>query len=102
MAVYLPDGARHQVTADPKSIANLSTQVLCNADHRLIRVYDNTIHHNDGCHLTGGVANYKLWQHQFDTATASPYLLYIPPQGKIGDNIVAAYAAELRSARNHR
>ena len=49
-------------SANPESIAGLSTQVLCNADHRLVWDYSNTTHRNDGHHLTSGIANDKLWQ----------------------------------------
>ena len=88
------------LSADPESVADLSSQVLCDADHKLIRVYGDTIHRNDGRHLTGGIADDSTWQDRFDAVTASPHPLYLPPQGRIGDAVVAAYAAKLRGIRD--
>jgi hypothetical protein len=42
--------------------ADLEGHVQSEADRRLIAVYGDTLHANDGTHLDGGIAEDKLWQ----------------------------------------
>ena len=45
-----------QLLADPK------LQELSLPHHKLVAVYGDTLHHNDGTHLDGGIENNKRWQ----------------------------------------
>ncbi len=45
--------AREGQHADAESVQDLLGQVLSNADKRLIDIYGDTIHQNNGCYLHG-------------------------------------------------
>jgi len=68
-------------------------------DHKLIAVYGNTMHRNDGRHLTGGIDDDALWQRRYDKVAANSHGMYFPPKGAIGKEVVTTYAAELEGVR---
>ena len=65
------------------------------ADRKLREVYGNTIYQNDGRHLTGGIAKDQIWQARYDVVVANPHQLYLPPQGKVGVEVVSLMASKL-------
>ena len=69
------------------------------ADRKLRAVYGDTIHRSDGRHLDWGTANDAVWQARYDAVVANPHQLYLPPQGKIGAEVMSLMASELRGVR---
>ncbi len=72
------------------------------ADRKLQAVYGKTIHQNDGRHLDGSIANDAVWQARYDSVVANPHQLYLPPQGKIGAEVVSLVASELRGVHERK
>ena len=68
-------------------------------DRKLRAVYGDTIHRNDGRHLDWGIANDAVWQARYDAVVANPHQLYLPPQGKVGAEVVSLMASELCGVR---
>ncbi len=79
--------------ADAESVEDLRGQVLSDPDRRLLSVYGNTVHRNDGRHLHGGVEAALDEQHMawFDQVVAHPHRLYFPPNCAIGKRFVDQY-----------
>ena len=87
---------------DSEKLLDLGTQQSTECDEKLIAVYGDTTHRNDGRHLHGGVADDVVWQERYDRVVAHPHKLYFPPQGQVGKQVVATYARELKGVRERR
>ena len=77
-------------------------QELTAADRKLIAVYGDTIHHNDGSHLTGSVAPAVdgAWQRRWKAVVAGPLGFYhLPKKGKWAPRFLTLLTAEWRGAR---
>ena len=94
-----PDSANQFPTTDQ---VRTDTDEDTEADRKLREVYGDTIHRSDGRHLDGGIANDNVWQDRYDTVVANPHQLYLPPQGKIGADLVSLMASELRGVRERK
>ena len=81
---------------------DLATQQSTECDEKLISVYGDTTHQNDGRHLHGGVTDDTVWQQRYDCVVSLPHKLYFPPQGQVGKQVVATYAQELRGVRERK
>ncbi len=73
-------------TADVESTADLEGVDLTEADRRLIEVYGDTVHRNDGRHLHGEAdaerdAMHVRW---FDRVVSQSHQLYLPPRCAVG------------------
>ena len=117
-AEYLPEGggtvelliapvpaevqAQDPSATDPETVLDLVGQQSTVSDRKLVEVYGNTTHRNDGRHLHGGVVEDEVWQRRYDRVVANPHRLYLPPQGKVGKAVVSTYAKELRGVRERR
>jgi hypothetical protein len=75
---------------------DLAGQQSTISDQKLMEVYGDTTHCNDGRHLHGRVADDEVWQKCYDRVAANPHKLYLPPQGKVGKAVISTYAKELR------
>jgi len=93
------DAANHTPTMDP---VELDVEEDTAADRKLRAVYGDTIHQSDGRHLDGGTANDTVWQARYDAVVANPHQLYLPPQGKIGAEVVSLMAYELCGVRERK
>ena len=93
------DAADHTPTTDP---ADHDPGEDTEVDRKLRAVYGDTIHRNDGRHLDSGIANDAVWQARYDAVVANPHQLYLPPQGKIGAEVVSLMTAELRGVRERK
>ena len=93
------DAADHTPTTDP---ADHDPGEDTKVDRKLRAVYGDTIHRNDGRHLDGGIANDAVWQARYDAVVANPHQLYLPPQGKIGAEVVSLMTSELRGVRERK
>ena len=78
--------------------------VLTEADKKLMAVYGDTVHLNDGRHLHGGVDAALDEQHikWFDLVVAHPHKLYFPPRCKVGKKFVSMLAGLLRGVIDRR
>ena len=86
---------------DPETLADLASQTLTPADAKLIGVFGDTIHRNDGRHLHGGIGAEldRLWQGRYDAVVANAHRLYSPPNGAIGKDVISQFAKELKAVR---
>ena len=84
---------------DPEQLDDLARQSMTACDQKLIAVYGDTTHRNDGRHLTGGIDDDALWQRRYDKVTANSHGMYFPPKGAVGKEVVTTYAAELEGVR---
>ena len=87
---------------DPEKMLDLANQQSTECDDKLISVYGDTTHRNDGRHLHGGVPDDTVWQRRYDRVVSLPHKLYFPPQGQVGKQVVATYAQELRGVRERK
>ena len=69
------------------------------ADARLISVYGDYPHANDGCHLHGGVQDDLLSQRLWKRVVQLSPTHYDVPKGKVGRRFVATVACLLRDVR---
>eukprot|EP00957_Ditylum_brightwellii_P204671 15340358-Ditylum_brightwellii.AAC.1 len=67
-------------TDDPLLLDNQ----LMAADRLLISVYGDTIHDNDGSHMSGRIVDNKLWQQYWTDLTALPIQYYDVLSGSVG------------------
>ena len=77
-------------------------QPLTPADRKLIAVYGDTIHHNDGTHLSGSVsvAVDGAWQRRWKAVVAGPISMYhLPKKGRWAPRFLTLLTAEFRGAR---
>ncbi|KAL3795565.1 hypothetical protein ACHAWO_009861 [Cyclotella atomus] len=81
------------IEADPR------LQELSIADWKLLGVYGDTIHQNDGIHLDGGIVDDLLWQRRWRKVVSTPLSLWYAPKGKIGRAFVEQLTKEWRGVR---
>ena len=93
------EDGRREMEEDEERDLDLMRQEEHEADNRLIGVYDDTIHRNDGRHLRGGIADDAAMQMLYDKVVSYPHPLYSPPKGKIGNDFLALFFRELRMVR---
>eukprot|EP00957_Ditylum_brightwellii_P177177 13497098-Ditylum_brightwellii.AAC.1 len=68
----------------------------------MISVYGDTIHGNDGSHLSGGIVDDKLWQKFWTDLTALPSHRYDVPSGSVGRRFLFALVGILDSVVERR
>jgi hypothetical protein len=69
---------------DIKGEEDLACQILHPCKNQLIAVFGDSIHHNDGRHLDGGIADNGVWQGRYDHVVSHPHPMYNPPKGGVG------------------
>lgn len=79
--------------------ADSRLQELSVADWKLLSVYGDTIHLNDGIHLDGGIVDDLLWQRRWRRVVATPLSLWYAPKGKVGRAFVEQLTKEWRGVR---
>jgi hypothetical protein len=84
---------------DPEKDLDLQLQEDHEADRRLIEVYGDTIHRNDGRHLDGGIEDDVAMCYLYDRVVSHQHSLYSPPQGKVGNAFLDTFRKELRMVR---
>jgi len=87
---------------DPDRIADLARQETSLADDKLIAVYGDTVHRNDGRDLHGGVEGDGAMQMLYDKIADHPHPMWSPPTGKVGDRFILLYAKELSQVRSRK
>ena len=97
------DGADDDDSAeDPEKWTDLASQVLTDCDRKLIAVFGDTTHRNDGRHLNGGIDDDLVWQRRYDKVVANSHRLYSPPKGNVGKDVVRTFAEELKGVRERK
>jgi hypothetical protein len=75
-------------------------QNLTRADELLMGVYGDTIHLNDGTHMSGGIADDHVWQRRWLKVVSVDLKLWAPPaKHAIGKKFVNMLANELQGVR---
>ena len=71
------------------------------ADEKLHQVYGDTIHQNDGTHLSGDIEATvdKKWQRLYHRVIAGPLKLWDLPNGRVANRYLDLLTAELKGAR---
>eukprot|EP00957_Ditylum_brightwellii_P119969 9155723-Ditylum_brightwellii.AAC.1 len=60
-------------------------------DRKLIEVYGDTVHLNNGMHMDGGILEDKEWQSWWTLLTAVPSKRYDVPKGPVGRRFIETY-----------
>ena len=81
---------------DPEGSVDLQGQTEHEADRRLIEVYGDTVHRNDGGHLHGGVEDNEAMCMLYDRVVSYAHPLNSRPKGKIGEEFIRLLADEPR------
>ena len=78
---------------------DLLLQNLTAADKKLLAVFGDTIHHNNGKHLDGGIADDAKWQKRWKMVVSTSLPLWYAPKGKVGRRFVQLLTSEWRGVR---
>ncbi len=89
-------GAMGVGVRDIKGEENLAPQVIHPCNNQFIAVFGDSIHCNNGHHLDGGIADNGVWQGRYNHVVSHPHLMYNPPKGGVGQQVVATLAREFR------
>jgi len=84
---------------DPEGPVDLQGQTEHEADRRLIEVYGDTVHRNDGRQLHGGIEDDEAMCMLYDKVVSYAHPLYSPPKGKVGEEFIRLLAEELQKVR---
>ena len=77
-------------------------QPLSMADKKLIEVYGDTVHQNDGRYLSGGidvVVDHR-WQKRYHSIVSLPLPLYELPRGPVAKRFLTMFTAEWQGIRD--
>jgi hypothetical protein len=84
---------------DTTPIGDLPGAVISEADLKLLDVYGDYIHQNDGTQLDGGVKDDGAWQERWQKLIALPSQGYDVPSGAVGKRFVNILVLELEGIR---
>eukprot|EP00957_Ditylum_brightwellii_P023109 1743243-Ditylum_brightwellii.AAC.1 len=70
------------------------------ADVKLWQVFGDTIHHNDGTHMDGGVPNDVTWQRRWRKIISRPTNWYNVPSGPVGRRFATILTVEFAGVRD--
>ena len=83
-------------TSPPEENADLPRFTPERAHLLLQGVYGDFLHHNDGSHLDGGIADDAAWQRRLRWLAVQPASLYATPYRSVGRRFTEILAAEWR------
>ncbi len=84
-----------QEGSTPMPIGDLPDATISEADRKLLEVYGDYIHQNDGTHLDGGIKDDAIWQEYWRKLATLPPQRYDVPSGPIGRRFVRILTKEL-------
>ena len=87
---------------DAENSLDLQTQEIYLIDEKLIKIYNDTIHLNDGSYMHNNIDNYDEWQTYWRKIISLNHQLYTPPQGKIGSIFINQLTEEWKGARTNK
>ena len=76
-------------------IGDLPGYDITAVDRKLMEVYGDYVHQNDGAHLDGGVMDDDVWQKRWKSLASLPRIHYHIPSGKVGRRYVTMLSTEL-------
>jgi hypothetical protein len=65
-------------------IGDLPSDVVTDADQKLLELYGEYIHQNDGSHLDGHIQDYAVWQARWQKLIVLPCQCYDAPSRAVG------------------
>ncbi len=83
-------------------IGDLPGAVVSAADLKLMDVYGDYIHQNDGSHLDGGIVDDAVWQARWAKLIVLPAQRYNAPGGPVGRRFVRMLAEEMSGIRSRK
>eukprot|EP00957_Ditylum_brightwellii_P090776 6912780-Ditylum_brightwellii.AAC.1 len=91
------NGAMQEVLTEEG--ADLPSFNLTPADRKLLTVFGDTVHRNDGTHFTGGVPDNLVWQQRWRRLAGLPTNWYDTLSGKVGRRFVSVLTAKFQGVR---
>jgi hypothetical protein len=92
---FAPPTYLEEEVQDVTPVGNLPGATILPVDLKLMKVYGDYIHQNDGLHLDGGVKEDGAWQEQWRQLIVLPSQRYNAPSGAMGRRFVHILTAEL-------
>jgi hypothetical protein len=83
-------------------IGDLPGYKITEVDQKLMDVYGDYIHQNDGSHLDGGILDDAAWQSRWRKLIVLPCQRYDAPSGAVGRRFVRILTEELRGIRSRK
>jgi hypothetical protein len=83
-------------------IGDLPGATITDADRKLLEVYGDYIHQNDGTHLDGGIQDDAVWQEYWRKLVTLPPQRYDVPSGPIGRRFVRLLTKELEGIKSRK
>eukprot|EP00978_Attheya_sp_CCMP212_P030781 scaffold114420_cov71-Attheya_sp.AAC.1 len=102
IATEEPTAAAESDDQEEIPIGNLPGQAVTDTDRKLMGVYGDFVHQNDGTHLDGGIKDDKIWQERWKKLVVLPTKRYDAPGGAIGRQFVEGLADELEGIRKRK
>jgi hypothetical protein len=83
-------------------IGDLPGVTASDADRKLMEVYGDYIHQNDGSHLDGGIKDDAVWQEHWRKLVILPPQRYDSPSGPVGRRFVRLLTKELEGIHSRK
>ena len=102
---HVPDGTYRPQTFSEEELRAIDPMLqrpLSAADHKLMTLFGDTIHHNAGLHLSGGVDDDALMQRLHKRIASVRQVLYDLPEGRWAARFLRLQTALFRDARERR
>ena len=79
----------------PHWAADLTRHEISLADHKLIAIYGDMVHRNNGCDLYKWAEGNAAMQMLYDRVVDHLHPIYSPPKGKVEDMFILLFIEEL-------
>ena len=100
--VVTPGEEEDQEGSTTMPIGDLPGATISDADRKLLEVYGDYIHQNDGTHLDGGIKDDAVWQEYWRRLVTLPPQRYDVPSGPIGRRFVRLLTKELEGIKSRK
>jgi hypothetical protein len=90
-----PPKESEEEVQDVTTVGDLSGATILAVDIKLMKVFGDYIHQNDGTHLDGGIEEDDAWQGQCSQLIALLSQHYDAPSGALGQNFICLLTKEL-------
>jgi hypothetical protein len=97
-----PGEEEDQEPSTTMPIGDLPGVTVTEADRKLMEVYDDYIHQNDGTHLDGGIKDDAMWQENWRKLVVLPPQRYDTPSGPVGRRFVRMLTEELKGIKSRK
>jgi hypothetical protein len=92
---FTPSTDKEEEVLDVTPVGDLPGATILEADLKLMKVYGDYIHQNDGTHLDGGLQDDSVWQERWRRLIILPSQHYDAPSGSVGCHFVHILTEEL-------